>query len=201
MLVKRIRIENFRSIAACDVRLGPLTVLAGPNAAGKSNFLDALRFVRDILRSSPGHALEPRGGLEEVLHRSPTGRQADFFRIHLEMTVGAPAPDNDRTMLDASYLVEVGADPQEDGRPGIRREELSFPRTPVHVSLPRGPERQLRSEEWRENLILSKVSGRQHREASLVARNLHSMRFYEAPYPSAAGRGPDTAPTRRCRAR
>ena len=77
MLLTRVRIENFRSIAACDVRLGPLTVLAGPNAAGKSNFLDALRFVRDILRSSPGQALEPRGGLEEVLHRSPrAGRPA-----------------------------------------------------------------------------------------------------------------------------
>ena len=195
MLLTRVRIENFRSIAACDVRLGPLTVLAGPNAAGKSNFLDALRFVRDILRSSPGQALEPRGGLEEVLHRSPTGGQAGFFRIRLEMTAHAPAPDNDRPMFDASYLVEVGADPEEDGRPGIRREELSFPGTPVLFSLPPDRDLQFRSEEWRDDLILSKVSGKQHREDYLVARSLRSMRFYELHTPVL--RDVDQSPRRR----
>lgn len=44
--ITRPRLKNFRSIAECDVELGPLTVLAGYDAAGKSNFLDALRFVQ-----------------------------------------------------------------------------------------------------------------------------------------------------------
>ncbi|MFF2131775.1 AAA family ATPase [Streptomyces olivochromogenes] len=64
----RVRVQNFRSVAACDVQLAPLTILAGPNAAGKSNSLDAIRYVRDALGSSPGQALESRGGLHEVLH-------------------------------------------------------------------------------------------------------------------------------------
>lgn len=183
MFLTRVRIENFRSIAACDVRLGPLTVLAGPNAAGKSNFLDALRFVRDALSTPPGQALEPRGGLEEILHRSPAGTQADFFRIRLDVTVPAREPDREqgleRGALDASYLLEVGADPDPggDGRPGIRCEELLLPDRPALFALPES-ERQFRSDDWRDDLLLSKVP-RRNREAYAVARGLHSMRFYE----------------------
>jgi AAA15 family ATPase/GTPase len=47
--ISRVRIKNYKSIAECDVRLGPLTVLVGPNGSGKSNFLDALAFVARAL--------------------------------------------------------------------------------------------------------------------------------------------------------
>ncbi|HYO70073.1 MAG TPA: AAA family ATPase, partial [Archangium sp.] len=39
----RVQLRHYRSIEACDVRLGPLTFLVGPNGSGKSNFLDALK--------------------------------------------------------------------------------------------------------------------------------------------------------------
>ncbi|WP_413894654.1 AAA family ATPase [Pantoea ananatis] len=42
-------LRNFKSIGYCDVSLKPLTYLVGQNGAGKSNFLDALHFVRDSL--------------------------------------------------------------------------------------------------------------------------------------------------------
>jgi predicted ATPase len=47
--ITRVVLKNYKSIAACDVRLGPLTFLIGLNGAGKSNFLDAIRFVNDGL--------------------------------------------------------------------------------------------------------------------------------------------------------
>ncbi|WP_343414230.1 AAA family ATPase [Candidatus Amarolinea dominans] len=50
--LRRVVLQNYKSIAGCDVQLGPLTFLVGPNGAGKSNFLDALRFVADALRTS-----------------------------------------------------------------------------------------------------------------------------------------------------
>src|SRR5579862_894804 len=43
--ISRVRLKNYKSIADCDVALGPLTILIGPNASGKSNFLDALAFL------------------------------------------------------------------------------------------------------------------------------------------------------------
>ena len=51
-LLRRVKIRDYKSIAYCDVELGPLTVLVGRNGAGKSNFLDALGFVADALRGS-----------------------------------------------------------------------------------------------------------------------------------------------------
>lgn len=69
-LIRRVVIRNYKSIAACDVELGPLTLLVGPNGSGKSNFLDALRFISDALRYSLEHALRDRGGIEEVRRRS-----------------------------------------------------------------------------------------------------------------------------------
>jgi predicted ATPase len=60
--LKRVEIRNFKSIAHCDVRLGPLNFLVGPNGSGKTNFVDALRFVRDCMTGTLGQAtLQQRG--------------------------------------------------------------------------------------------------------------------------------------------
>jgi predicted ATPase len=60
--LKRVEIRNFKSIAHCDVQLGPLNFLVGPNGSGKSNFIDALRFVRDCMTGTLGQAtLQQRG--------------------------------------------------------------------------------------------------------------------------------------------
>jgi putative ATP-dependent endonuclease of the OLD family len=45
MKITRLRIENFRSVHAMDLSLGDTTVFIGPNNAGKSAILDAVRIV------------------------------------------------------------------------------------------------------------------------------------------------------------
>ena len=45
MRITRVSIENFRSIRSLDVNLGETTVFVGPNNAGKSAILDAVRIV------------------------------------------------------------------------------------------------------------------------------------------------------------
>jgi predicted ATPase len=73
----RVRLRQYRSIAAADVRLGRLTFLVGPNGSGKSNFLDALRLVADALGGSLDEALAARGGIGEVRRKS-TGHPTRF---------------------------------------------------------------------------------------------------------------------------
>jgi predicted ATPase len=90
--VTRVRIKNYKSIADCDVTLGPLTVLLGLNASGKSNFLDALRFVRDCLADGPLDAVQARGGIDEVLCRVP--ELTTSLSIELDVVVPwGPDPD------------------------------------------------------------------------------------------------------------
>lgn len=70
VFIQRVILRSYKSIAHCDIRLQPLTYLVGQNGAGKSNFLDALHFVRDALTGSLDNALSERGGLDEVRRRS-----------------------------------------------------------------------------------------------------------------------------------
>ena len=45
MRISRLRIENFRSVRSLSIDLGETTVLIGPNNAGKTAILEALRIV------------------------------------------------------------------------------------------------------------------------------------------------------------
>jgi len=50
-MLKRILITGYKSLVDLEVKLPPLAVLFGPNAAGKSNFLDALQLLSRIVTS------------------------------------------------------------------------------------------------------------------------------------------------------
>ncbi len=50
-MITRIRIQNYRSLIDVDVQLEPLTVLIGRSGTGKSNFVGAIRALRDLLNS------------------------------------------------------------------------------------------------------------------------------------------------------
>lgn len=84
----RVRLRNYKSIAACDVKLGALTYLVGQNGSGKSNFLDALHLVRDALTGSLDNAINERGGLTEVRRRS-SGHPTHFgIRLDFQLSNG-----------------------------------------------------------------------------------------------------------------
>lgn len=50
-MLKRISVKGYKSLDGVNVALKPLCVLIGPNAAGKSNFLDALQLLSRISSS------------------------------------------------------------------------------------------------------------------------------------------------------
>src|SRR6186713_3123662 len=100
--LRRVRIRNYKSIGKCDVQPGRLTILVGRNGSGKSNFLDALRFVVDGLQSSLDHAIKSRGGIDEVRRRS-TGHPHNFG-IEVEINLS--------DMQTAIYGFEVSSQPK-----------------------------------------------------------------------------------------
>ncbi len=72
--VRSVVVKNFRSIRAAEIDFSELTILVGANGAGKSNVVDVFRFISDSLSLGLHAALERRGGLQAVRHRSAKGR-------------------------------------------------------------------------------------------------------------------------------
>jgi predicted ATPase len=66
-MIKHIRIRNFRSLVDVSIDLDRLTVLIGRSGTGKTNFVNAVRFLRDCL-SSRQINLDSLGGIHRVLH-------------------------------------------------------------------------------------------------------------------------------------
>ncbi|NES96645.1 MAG: AAA family ATPase [Desertifilum sp. SIO1I2] len=78
MIISHIKLKNWRNFKLVDVNLQERVFLVGPNASGKSNFLDSLRFLRDIAKPGGGlqKAVIDRGGLSKIrclsARRNPT---------------------------------------------------------------------------------------------------------------------------------
>ena len=96
-MLRRLQVAGFKSIQSAELRLPRLTVLFGANAAGKSNFLDAIqvlsrlgteRTLSDAL-SDPvrGHTIEsfgfPPGGLSSLLAQGEAS-----FLLDADLSIG-----------------------------------------------------------------------------------------------------------------
>jgi predicted ATPase len=73
MFLKSVGIQHYKSLAEVEIAdLKPLTLLVGTNAVGKSNIVDALKFIRDIAVDGLDHAMSTRGGIGIIRQYSPT---------------------------------------------------------------------------------------------------------------------------------
>ena len=96
MRIDRIVLKNWLNFRRVDARLSETTYLIGPNASGKSNFLDVFRFLRTLADSSGGglqRAVLDRGGIKKL--RCLQARQDTEVRIEVELSEGAD-PDRDQ---------------------------------------------------------------------------------------------------------
>lgn len=68
MYISRIKLYNWKNFCDCEVILAERCFVIGANATGKSNFLDVLRFLRDIVKQGGGlqFAVNVRGGLKKI---------------------------------------------------------------------------------------------------------------------------------------
>ncbi len=68
MKIRRLMLKNWKNFAQADVEVRDRLFLVGPNASGKSNFLDAFRFLRDLASVGGGlqEAVRRRGGVSAI---------------------------------------------------------------------------------------------------------------------------------------
>ena len=95
-MLKRIHIKGYKSLADVDVELEPLTVLFGPNAAGKSNFLDALQLLAELATS------RTLKGAFEAPYR---GKPLESFRLGRKGLPGLLARKKARFSMEADLHI------------------------------------------------------------------------------------------------
>jgi predicted ATPase len=112
MRFTRIGLKNWRNFVGVDVPLQERMFLVGPNASGKSNFLDAFRFLRDIAESQGGfqRAVSERQGVSRIRSLAARVNPNVLIEVDVMTTEGEPW----------SYLLEFNQDSHR--RPVIRRE-------------------------------------------------------------------------------
>lgn len=73
-MLTRIEIDGFKTFEGFGLDLEPLTAIVGPNASGKSNLFDALRFLSLLAQYDIRTAIQDlRGEPEELFRRTPSG--------------------------------------------------------------------------------------------------------------------------------
>ncbi|MGL6074774.1 MAG: AAA family ATPase [Fimbriiglobus sp.] len=83
--LRRIRIKNFKSFRDTKVTLEPFTIFIGQNGSGKSNFLEALRFVLALTGKGVNQAVQDFGGWRSVANIDGQDQDIDF---ELEFELG-----------------------------------------------------------------------------------------------------------------
>ncbi|MBI3194598.1 MAG: AAA family ATPase [Ignavibacteriae bacterium] len=86
MIVTHIGLKNWRNFRTVDVALTERVFIVGPNASGKSNFLDVVKFLRDISKPGGGlqKAVEDRGGVSKI--RCLAARKYPEIEISLHLS-------------------------------------------------------------------------------------------------------------------
>src|SRR5215831_12534789 len=113
-MITRIEASRFRCLKAIDQPIGPFQILVGPNASGKSAFLDVPRFLSDVLVQGLDKAVGER---TENFHDLVWGRQGNGFKLAIEAEVPKErrrAPFTGRTEDAVRYEMEVRIDAETD---------------------------------------------------------------------------------------
>ena len=84
MFLKQLHIKNFKSYINQTVDFERVSVIVGANASGKSNFIDALRFINNIVIYGINDAISLSGGIEYLLNSLVGKSEPICFRFVME---------------------------------------------------------------------------------------------------------------------
>jgi len=111
----RVALKNWKNFANADVATQNRAFLVGPNASGKSNFLDVFRFLRDLASTGGGfqESIRRRGGITAI--RCLAARRYSDVEMIVELK------DREAT---SHWVYEVGFNQDTQRRPLLRKERV-----------------------------------------------------------------------------
>lgn len=133
-MIKRFTAIGYKSLADRPVELRPLTVLLGPNAVGKSNFLDAIQLLARMVSSRTlKEAFDPpcRGTPLESFAFGPDGIAGHMKKESLQLSFEVDVELSPQTVQTVEKLVvDMRQKKDDDGegkpRPAIREKLLRY---------------------------------------------------------------------------
>ena len=164
MRFTRLRLGNWRNFKRVDVTLAGRNFFIGPNASGKSNLIDAFRFLADIASATGGlaTAVKKRHGVSSLRCLQAT-RNSD---ISIEVDVGDDANP-------ALWTYKIVFNAKKGEQPLIRSEHVLSEGKPVFPARPNAED--LRDERLLEQTFLQQLQ--QNQKFRPLAEFLSSTRY------------------------
>ena len=89
MLLKSIKINGLLSFRDVELEMRPLNVLVGPNASGKSNFIEIIALLQALPRNLVGF-FQQNGGVGDWLWGGPNTENTNSHEFEVEAILHQP---------------------------------------------------------------------------------------------------------------
>ena len=109
MIVTHVVLRNWRNFRSVNVPLRESSFILGPNASGKSNFMDVFRFLRDVSKPQGGglqKAIKDRGGIPKL--RCLHARRETDVRIEVSLADSSDSVEPEWKYILAFKPTETG---------------------------------------------------------------------------------------------
>ena len=120
----RIQTRHFRSLKSVDRSLAPFQALVGPNASGKTTFLDVIAFLGELMRNR-GDVLRTVQERSSVFENLLWKGEGQSFQLAVEAAIPeeikSKVMDDMKSVTVVRYEIEIGISNQEIG---LNRETL-----------------------------------------------------------------------------
>ncbi len=119
MIVSRVILKNWRNFRNVNVPLRERMFIVGPNASGKSNFLDVFRFLRDIAKPEGGglqKAIRDRGGISKL--------RCLFARRYPQIEIEVQLADTPDVEPEWRYAIGIRQEVRGNRQPYLSHEKV-----------------------------------------------------------------------------
>lgn len=119
IIISHVRLRNWRNFREVNVDLAQRVIVVGPNASGKSNFLDVFRFIHDVAKQEGGglqKAISQRGGVSKIRCLAARNLPEIKIEIHLSESIDSEPK--------WKYILEIVQQSRGHRRARVNKEEV-----------------------------------------------------------------------------